>query len=136
MSSAPNDILGSSIPNGSGPDSMTAASSHLETATDGILVSRRWLEENVDDPRVRVVEVDESPAAYNQWHIKGAVLWNIYQDLKRPDYRPVNPAAVAELFARSGIEPDSTVVFYGYAPALGLWLMNLYGHRNARILQA
>src|SRR6202043_1481795 len=108
MSSAPHDILGSSIPNGSSPDSMTAASSHLETATDGILVSRRWLEENVDDPRVRVVEVDVSPAAYNQWHIKGAVLWNIYQDLKKPDYRPVNPTDVAELFARSGIEPDST----------------------------
>jgi thiosulfate/3-mercaptopyruvate sulfurtransferase len=26
------------------------------------------------------------------------------------------------------------VVFYGYAPALGFWLMKLYGHRDARIL--
>jgi thiosulfate/3-mercaptopyruvate sulfurtransferase len=26
------------------------------------------------------------------------------------------------------------VVFYGYAPALGLWLMRRYGHRDVRIL--
>jgi thiosulfate/3-mercaptopyruvate sulfurtransferase len=36
--------------------------------------------------------------------------------------------------ARSGIDPGCTVVFYGYAPALGLWLMKLYGHRDVRIL--
>ena len=30
--------------------------------------------------------------------------------------------------------PNSTVVFYGYAPALGFWLMKLYGHRNVHIL--
>ena len=26
------------------------------------------------------------------------------------------------------------MVFYGYAPALGLWLMKLYGHPDVRIL--
>jgi thiosulfate/3-mercaptopyruvate sulfurtransferase len=31
-------------------------------------------------------------------------------------------------------QPDSTVVCCGYAPALGLWLMKLYGHRDVRIL--
>jgi hypothetical protein len=31
------------------------------------------------------------------------------------------------LLARSGIGPHSTVVFHGYAPALGFWLMKLYG---------
>jgi len=25
-------------------------------------------------------------------------------------------------------------VFYGYAPAMGFWLMKLYGHADARIL--
>jgi thiosulfate/3-mercaptopyruvate sulfurtransferase len=29
---------------------------------------------------VRVVEVDVSTAAYDDWHIDGAVLWNIYAD--------------------------------------------------------
>jgi thiosulfate/3-mercaptopyruvate sulfurtransferase len=83
---------------------------------------------------VRVVEVDVSPAAYNDGHIDGAVLWNVYSDLKDAGYRTVDPAALQQLITRSGIGPDSTVVFYGYAPALGLWLMRLCGHRDVRIL--
>jgi thiosulfate/3-mercaptopyruvate sulfurtransferase len=101
---------------------------------DGVLVDRHWLSTHLLDPRVRVVEVDVSPAAYDDWHIDGAVLWNIYTDLKDAAYRPVGTAAMERLVARSGISPDSTVVFYGYAPALGLWLMKLYGHADVRIL--
>jgi thiosulfate/3-mercaptopyruvate sulfurtransferase len=101
---------------------------------DGVLVSRHWLDAHLHDPRVRVVEVDVSPAAYNEGHIDGAGLWNIYSDLKDAAYRPVDAAAVERLLARSGIAPDSTVAFYGYAPALGLWLMKLYGHSDVRIL--
>jgi len=109
--------------NGQGPD-----------AGDAVLVDRQWLDDHLSDPRVRVVEVDVSPTAYNEWHIDGAVLWNIYADLKDPGYRLVDTAALQLLMARSGIGPDSTVVFYGYAPALGLWLMRLYGHQDVRIL--
>ena len=101
---------------------------------EGALVSRQWLDAHLLDPRVRVVEVDVSPAAYDDWHIDGAVLWNIYTDLKDADYRTVGTAALERLVARSGISPDSTVVFYGYAPALGLWLMRLHGHPDVRIL--
>jgi thiosulfate/3-mercaptopyruvate sulfurtransferase len=101
---------------------------------DSVLVDRHWLDAHLGDPRLRVVEVDVSPAAYDSWHIDGAVLWNIYADLKDADYRPVGAAAVERLLAGSGIGPDSTVVFYGYAPELGLWLTKLYGHSGARIL--
>ena len=83
---------------------------------------------------MRVVEVDVSPSAYGDGHIDGAVLWNIYADLKDASYRLMDAAALERLMARSGIGPDSTVVFYGYAPALGLWLMKLYGHPDVRIL--
>jgi thiosulfate/3-mercaptopyruvate sulfurtransferase len=62
------------------------------------------------------------------------VLWNVYADLKDAGYRLADAAAVERLFTRSGISPDTTVVFYGYAPALGMWLMKLYGHRDVRIL--
>jgi thiosulfate/3-mercaptopyruvate sulfurtransferase len=102
--------------------------------SDGLLIDPGWLQAHLSDPRVRVVEVDVSPAAYNDWHIDGAVLWNIYADLKDADYRPADTAAVERLVARSGIGPDSIVVFYGYAPALGLWLMKFYGHPGVRIL--
>ena len=102
--------------------------------SDGVLVDPGWLQARLSDPRVRVVEVDVSTAAYDNWHIDGAVLWNIYADLKDADYRLAEAAALERLVARSGIGPDSTVVFYGYAPALGLWLMKLYGHCDVRIL--
>jgi thiosulfate/3-mercaptopyruvate sulfurtransferase len=98
------------------------------------LVDPGWLDAHLRDPSVRVVEVDVSPATYAQWHIDGAVLWNVYADLKDADYRLVTASAVRRLFERSGIGPDTTVVFYGYAPAMGLWLMKLYGHGDARIL--
>ena len=99
-----------------------------------VLVSSQWLAEHLYDPAVRVVEVDVSPAAYDDWHIDGAVLWNIYRDLKDADYRLVNAAAVEALVAGSGITRDSTVVFYGHAPAFGFWILKLYGHPDVRIL--
>jgi thiosulfate/3-mercaptopyruvate sulfurtransferase len=115
----------------------TAADPPAASAGQGageVLVSRQWLAEHIHDPLVRVVEVDVSPAAYNDGHIDGAVLWNVYGDLKDADYRTADADALQRLIARSGISPQSTVVFYGYAPALGLWLMRLYGHRDVRIL--
>ena len=104
------------------------------TSRTSALVDSGWLAARLHDPAIRVVEVDVSPAAYDQWHIDGAVLWNVYADLKDAGYRLADAAAVERLFTRSGISPDTTVVCYGYAPALGMWLMKLCGHRDVRIL--
>ncbi len=114
----------------------TTASSRAQVpdTSNEVLVDPEWLQAHLTDPRVRVIEVDVSPAAYNDWHIDGAVLWNIYADLKDADYRLVGTAALERLLSRSGIGPDSTVVFYGYGPALGFWLMKLHGHADVRIL--
>src|ERR1700760_1902996 len=99
--------------------SATTASSQAGAPgiSDEVLVDPEWLQAHLSDPRVRVVEVDVSPAAYDDWHIDGAVLWNVYADLKDAGYRTADSAAVERLVTRSGIGPDSTVVFYGYAPA-------------------
>jgi thiosulfate/3-mercaptopyruvate sulfurtransferase len=102
--------------------------------TPAVLADPAWLAHLLESPNVRVVEVDVSPAAYDDWHIDGAVLWNVYTDIKDGDYRTVDRSAVEQLLARSGIGPATTVVFYGYAPALGVWLLTLYGHEDARIL--
>ena len=102
--------------------------------TDAVLVDPVWLAAHLRDPGVRVVEVDVNPNAFNDGHIEGAVLWNIYRDLKTPEYQLVGPATIHELFTTSGIAADSTVVFYGYAPAFGFWLMKLFRHADVRIL--
>lgn len=101
---------------------------------ESVLVGPDWLAERLGDPRVRVVEVDVNPAAHAEGHIPGAVLWNVYRDLKDPDFRTVDAAAFSRLLARSGIDRTTTVVFHGYAPALGFWLMKVYGHPDVRIL--
>ena len=83
-----------------------------------------------------VVEVDVSPATYQAGHIPGAVLWNIYTDLKDEDYQLRDQGAIEALVQRSGIEADTTVVFYGYGPAIGLWLLRWCGHRSVALLDA
>jgi thiosulfate/3-mercaptopyruvate sulfurtransferase len=103
-------------------------------ATDEILVEPRWLQEHLHDPALRLVEVDVSPVAYDAGHIEGAVLWNIYRDLKDANYQLVDKTAIEALVTGSGIAAGSIVVFYGYAPAMGFWLMKLYGHADVRIL--
>jgi thiosulfate/3-mercaptopyruvate sulfurtransferase len=103
-------------------------------AATGVLVDPEWLETHLHDSGLRVVEVDVSAAAYAEWHIEGAVLWNIYRDLKDADYRLMGRDSIEHLLSRSGISPESTVVFYGYGPALGFWLLTLYGHADVRIL--
>ena len=98
------------------------------------LVDETWLAAHLNDPAVRIVEIDVSRGAYEQWHIPGAALWNIYADLRDSNYQPVAIDAVRSLVSRSGISAESTVVFYGYAPALGFWLLKHLGHESVHVL--
>ena len=50
-------------------------------ANPDVLVDTDWLEEHLDDPAVRVIEVDEDTTAYDKGHIRGAVSWNWTTDL-------------------------------------------------------
>ena len=78
-----------------------------------------WVAEHLDDPSVRVVEVDVSSGSYDKGHIPGAVLWDAYRDLRHSDYTPIDP----------------DVVFYGYAPYLGFWLTARHGHERIRLME-
>jgi thiosulfate/3-mercaptopyruvate sulfurtransferase len=99
-----------------------------------VLVDPHWLQEHLGDPGIRVVEIDVSAAGYDAGHLEGAVLWNVYADLKDRDYATVDAEGFALLLGRSGITPDTTVICFGYAPALGFWLLRRFGHREVRIL--
>jgi thiosulfate/3-mercaptopyruvate sulfurtransferase len=104
--------------------------------TDGHhgLVDPDWIAAHLDDPAVRLVELDVSATAYEAGHIPGAVLWNAYADLRRPDYSIVGSAEIAHLLSGSGIDPSSTIVVYGYAAHLGYWLMKRHGHEQVRLM--
>jgi thiosulfate/3-mercaptopyruvate sulfurtransferase len=98
------------------------------------IVDAAWIASHRGDGKVRLVEVDVSPGAYEAGHIPDAVFWNAYSDLRDPDYTPVGRSELEGLLSRSGIAPEHTLVFYGYGAALGFWLMRAHGHRDVRML--
>jgi thiosulfate/3-mercaptopyruvate sulfurtransferase len=100
----------------------------------GLVVDAAWVAAHLDEPDVRIVEVDVSRAAYDEGHIPGAVLWNAYSDLRDSGYAPIGRPELEQLIRRSGLAPATTVVFYGYGAMLGLWLMRAHGHGDARVL--
>ena len=99
-----------------------------------LLIDPSWLHEHLADDGVRVIHVDVAASAYDDAHLPGAVLWNIYTDLRGPDFQLVDRPAVERLVRDSGIDAETFVVFTGYAPALGLWLLRAHGHRRVGLL--
>lgn len=101
--------------------------------TQGV-VGPDWIAARLHDPSVRIVEVDVSPAAFDAGHISGALFWNAYGDLRPVGYRPLPTSKFEALLSRSGIGPDTTVVFYGYGAYLGYWLMQSRGHARVFLM--
>jgi thiosulfate/3-mercaptopyruvate sulfurtransferase len=104
-----------------------------------VLVETDWLEANLEDPNVRVVEVDEDTTAYDKGHIPGAVAWNWSTDLHAEvgrDY--VDRAAISALLSRSGVGPATTVVLYGgnnnWFASYAYWVLKLRGFEAVKLL--
>ena len=111
------------------------AGGNLESSEEDLpIVDTHWIAAHGDDPGVRLVELDVSRAAYDGGHIPDAVFWNAYSDLRDSEYKPVSLVEMEGLLSRSGVVPDTTLVFYGYGAALGFWLMKAYGHADVRML--
>jgi len=55
-----------------------------------VVVSTEWVQQNLDDPKVRIVEVDYDPAsAYDVWHVPNAVLI-AWRELRHPVKRDLS----------------------------------------------
>ena len=109
------------------------------TANPDVLVGTDWLADHLDDPAIRVVEVDEDTTAYEKGHIPGAVMWNWATDLHASVGRDfADQAAFSRLLSEAGVGPDTTVVVYGgnnnWFAAYGYWLLQLRGFANVRLL--
>ena len=103
-----------------------------------VLVSTQWLADRLEDPTLRIVEVDMSVEVYENVHIPGAVFWSYLSDLMRPDLRlKLETTEIEALLSQAGITPQTTVVAYGSYPGTGgfiFWLLKLFGHRDVRVL--
>jgi thiosulfate/3-mercaptopyruvate sulfurtransferase len=104
-----------------------------------VLVSTDWLEEHVDDPSIRIIEVDEDTTAYEKGHIRNALRWDWSTDLHTEvgrDFR--DQAGFSRLLSEAGVGPDTTVVLYGgnnnWFAAYAYWLLKLRGFDAVKLV--
>jgi thiosulfate/3-mercaptopyruvate sulfurtransferase len=104
-----------------------------------VLVSTEWAAQHLNDPKIRLVEVDVDTSAYDQGHIPGAVGWNWQtqlQDNVRRDL--ISKQALEQLLGKSGISNETTILLYGdnnnWFAAYALWQLKYYGHKDARLI--
>ena len=103
------------------------------------LVDTDWLEQNLSDPGIRVVEVDEDTNAYEKGHIRGAVAWNWNTDLHAETGRDyVDQEGLSRLLQQAGVGDDTTVILYGgnnnWFAAYAYWILRYLGFSNVRLL--
>lgn len=104
-----------------------------------VLVDTLWVAEQLQNPRVRLVESNEDLLLYETGHIPGAVKIDWVDDLNDPVMRDyLDAERFSELMASKGISNDTTVVLYGdkhnWWATYALWVFKLFGHRDVRIL--
>ena len=110
-----------------------------EYANPEALVTADWLSSNLENPSLRIIEVDEDTEAYGRSHIPGAIAWNWTTDLHHPLQRDyLDQVSLSRLLARSGVDEDTTVILYGgnnnWFAAYAYWLLKLRGFDNVKLL--
>jgi len=104
-----------------------------------LLVETAWLATNLNDPKLRILDV-RAADKYQQGHIPGAINLNSGQlDQKYGEVQDVAPAEkVAEVLGNLGVGSDSKVVIYDDASTLSagrvFWVMDYYSHPSLAIL--
>src|SRR5437016_12922465 len=105
-------------------------------ATD-VLVDADWASQHLDDPGVRLVEVDVDTTSYEQSHIPGAVAWNWTSQLADGIRRDIaGREEFSDLLSSAAIGPDTTIVLHGdnhnWYAALAHRQLHLLGHNDHR----
>lgn len=103
------------------------------------LVDTEWLQKNLDNPKVRIVEVSVNPGQFERGHIPGAVNFRWHTDLVDPVRRDIaTQANFQKLLRNAGVNNDTTVVLYGdnnnWFAAWGAWVFDVYGVKNVKLL--
>lgn len=104
-----------------------------------VLVSADWVEQHLNDPKVRIVESDEDVLLYDMGHIPGAVKIDWQGDLQDQLVRDyIDADKFASICARAGITDSTTVVFYGdksnWWACYAFWAFKLFGHKDCRVM--
>lgn len=110
-----------------------------QTDAGGPLVKGEWLEKNLNNPKVRVVEVRVDTGVFERGHIPGAqnIVW--HTDLVDTVRRDIaSKEKFQDLVRKLGVDQDTTVVLYGdnnnWFAAWGAWVFDIYGVKNVKLL--
>lgn len=103
------------------------------------LVDTKWLQDNIKNPNVRIIEVSVNPGQFERGHIPGAVNFKWHTDLVDPVRRDLVTAKnFQEKLRKAGVDKDTTVVLYGdnnnWFAAWGAWVFDVYGIKNVKLL--
>jgi thiosulfate/3-mercaptopyruvate sulfurtransferase len=103
------------------------------------VVSTAWVADHLQDPNVRIVEVDVDTSAYHQGHICWAAGWNWSTQLCDTQVRDIIPKEKLEaLLGATGIDNDTTIILYGdnnnWFAAWAFWQLKIYGHEDVRMM--
>ena len=104
-----------------------------------VLVDTQWVADHLNDPKLKVVEVDVDTSSFDTGHIKGAIGLDWNKDLQARPIRDLLPKEEFEaLLSSKGIGSDDTVIAYGdnnnWFAAWFLWNLKYYGHQDARLM--
>jgi thiosulfate/3-mercaptopyruvate sulfurtransferase len=108
-------------------------------APSDFLVTTDWLEKNLNNPKLRLIEVSVDTGVYERGHIQGAVNFKWHIDLVDPIKRDIaSKENFEKLLRQAGVNNDSTIVIYGdsnnWFAAWGAWVFDVYGVKNVKLL--
>jgi len=110
-----------------------------EFANPDVLVTTDWLESNLDNDDIAIVEVDEDTTAYTKGHIPGAIAINWeteLHDLPRREF--ITSEQLAKLLGDKGIANGQTIVLYSgnnnWFATYAYWLFKYRGADNLKLV--
>ncbi len=114
-------------------------SSQLASANSNVLVDTNWLEKNINNPKVSIIEVSVVPGVYEKGHIEGAVNFKWHTDLVDTVSRDIiSKDRLQDLLQKSGVNQGNTIVLYGdknnWFAAWAAWVFEIYGIENVKLL--
>ncbi|MGH2808659.1 MAG: sulfurtransferase [Actinomycetota bacterium] len=109
-----------------------------EYASD-VLVDTGWVEQNLKNDSVAILEVDEDTTAYEKGHIPNAISINWESDLHDlPRREFITREQLATLLGEKGISADDTIALYSgnnnWFAAYAYWLFKYRGVENVKLL--
>jgi len=114
---------------------------NTQYAQPEVLVDTQWLEEHLNDPNLKIAEVDyDAQSNYEIGHIPNSVLIDWKKDINHDITRDIlTIEKYQELLKRIGIKDNNTtLILYGdfnnWFAAFAFWVFKYYGYKNIKLL--